>query len=614
MGNRNRDEFTGNTRLKIAKRAGWLCSAPLCRCHTEGSNAGGDGEISIGVAAHICAAAPGGPRYDPGMTPEQRRSPDNGIWLCENHAKAVDADDSDFTVDVLRDWKAQAARDSWKRVLQFNDISNGAAPESDLTARLHAAASADLNIFRRSDKWPSTDVLLTLEVTGLENTVNARDLAMALMTLDDLILVSQPGMGKTTTLFQVAEAVLENGNATPIVIQLGDWSVDGASLLESVLKRPAFHGISEVDFRSVAERLGVILLLDGWNELDNPARKRASSQVARLQMELPQLSLMISTRKQALDVPINGTQVKLQPLNESQQLRIARTLRGNAGEILINQAWHTVGLRDLMTIPLYFTALLKLPDGAPFPDTKEEVIHRFVEAHEEDNLRAEALIDEMRELHQRFLENLAVSATQQANTSITVTSARNSVSDTNITLVTEGQITEKLDPTSVLETLVSHHVLIRAGEPETFSFQHQQFQEWYASYFVEQLMLKSISDHDTRETLRTDVLNSRTWEEAILFACERLARGNEHQQKVCGTVILNAFDVDPALAAEMIYHSTDDVWAYVSPVIHNLISRWHVPGTVDQAVHFMITSGREDFSDYVWPLITHKTIRFILPP
>ena len=67
-------------------------------------------------------------------------------------------------------------------------------------------------------------------------------LATALTTLDDLILVAPPGMGKTTTLFQIAEAVLANGNASPIVVPLGDWSTDGAPLLESVLEPPGVSG------------------------------------------------------------------------------------------------------------------------------------------------------------------------------------------------------------------------------------------------------------------------------------------------------------------------------------------------------------------------------------
>ncbi len=72
MAKRNRDEFTEKTKLQIAKRAGWLCSDPSCRRPTIGSKSGGDGEINLGTAAHICAAAPEGPRYDPEMTREQR--------------------------------------------------------------------------------------------------------------------------------------------------------------------------------------------------------------------------------------------------------------------------------------------------------------------------------------------------------------------------------------------------------------------------------------------------------------------------------------------------------------------------------------------------------------
>jgi hypothetical protein len=77
----NRDEFTEKTKLKIAKRAGFLCSYPSCRRATVGANSEGDGEISVGTAAHICAAAPDGPRYYQNQSPEERRSADNGIWM-----------------------------------------------------------------------------------------------------------------------------------------------------------------------------------------------------------------------------------------------------------------------------------------------------------------------------------------------------------------------------------------------------------------------------------------------------------------------------------------------------------------------------------------------------
>ena len=609
MAKTNRDEFTQKSKSQIAKRAGWLCSDPSCRRPTIGSNSDGDGEINVGTAAHICAAAPDGPRYNPNQTPAQRRSPDNGIWMCRIHGTAIDARDSQFTIKLLHEWKAQAQKDSWRRVL-YNDVSHGTAvqapTEAELNTRLRAAAVADLDVFRRLDKWSPTAIALTLEVDGLSEPVSASALATALTTLDDLILVAPPGMGKTTTLFQIAEAVLANGNASPIVVPLGDWSTDGAALLESVLKRPAFRGISADDLHAVAAKPGVILLLDGWNELDAAARKRLAVEVARLQAELPALSLLISTRKQALDVPISGTRINLLPLSETQQLDIAKALRGDAGVRMVDQAWRTTGVRELLTIPLYLTALLALPEGAPFPTTKEEVLRRFVAVHEGARQRAEALAEVTHGLHQRFLEDLAVTATRAANTTISETVARKSVSETDEALVAEGQITEKPQPNTVLAALVSHHVLMHVGDPAGYSFQHQQFLEWYASNFVERLMLASIGDAASCDRLKANVLNQREWEEPILFACERLARGDPKQQEACGAAILGAFDVDPILAAEMIFRSTDAIWARVGSTIKGLVGRWHASGKVDRALRFMINSGRPEFFDQVWPLITHE--------
>jgi len=148
MAKENRDEFTAKIKQQIAKRAGWLCSDPSCRRHTIGSNSDGDGEINLGIAAHICAAAPGGPRYDPTMTPEQRKSPDNGIWMCQLHGKAVDAKDSTFTKDLLHEWKEKAQKDSWLRVLYNQGVQQGLVDQGlskdELSFRFHAAAAADL--------------------------------------------------------------------------------------------------------------------------------------------------------------------------------------------------------------------------------------------------------------------------------------------------------------------------------------------------------------------------------------------------------------------------------------------------------------------------------------
>ncbi|HTT82688.1 MAG TPA: hypothetical protein VMF67_04345 [Rhizomicrobium sp.] len=424
------------------------------------------------MASHVCAAAPGGPRYDANMTREQRCSADNGIWLCQDHAHAVDAPDSKFTVEELREWKRLTDEDSWRSIMENVPFGPGMRPPTPdvLRDRLRAAATADLAVFRQMERWPRTAVGLTLKVDHVDEALSTQALANAVATLDDLVLVAAPGMGKTTTVFQIAEGVLAIGNGTPLIVPLGDWATEGDTLLASILKRGAFTTVSEADFRTVAAKPGVVLLLDGWNELDVVARERARVQVTNLKAELPELGLVISTRRQALDIPFTGTRVDLLPLNDLQQMEIAKVMRGDAGARLIDQAWRTAGVRELMTIPLYLTALLSFPDGAPFPTTKEEVLRRFVAAHEQDARRAATLRAVSDGFQRNYLISLATFATTTANTSVTDANARRSVSQTAHILVSDGQITIPAQPDVLLNALVSNHVLVRLGDEQGYGF------------------------------------------------------------------------------------------------------------------------------------------------
>jgi ribosomal protein L37AE/L43A len=83
-----------------------LCSR--CGRATSGPHEDPTKAVNIGVAAHITAASPGGPRYDPSLTNEQRADVSNGIWLCQSCAKLVDSDERRFPVERLRFWKQRA--------------------------------------------------------------------------------------------------------------------------------------------------------------------------------------------------------------------------------------------------------------------------------------------------------------------------------------------------------------------------------------------------------------------------------------------------------------------------------------------------------------------------
>src|ERR1043165_3756282 len=92
----------------VARRRGMQCSNPKCRASTSGPQLDSQKALNIGVAAHITAASPGGPRYDSSLSVMNRQSADNGIWLCQNCAKLVDNDPGRYTVVRLRQWKSGA--------------------------------------------------------------------------------------------------------------------------------------------------------------------------------------------------------------------------------------------------------------------------------------------------------------------------------------------------------------------------------------------------------------------------------------------------------------------------------------------------------------------------
>src|SRR4030095_14633104 len=87
-----RDEVPKDVQRVLAQRVANRCSNPDCGAITSGLQEDESKAVNLGVAAQITAASPGGPRFDPALSAEQRRAPGNGMWLCQNCAKKVDND------------------------------------------------------------------------------------------------------------------------------------------------------------------------------------------------------------------------------------------------------------------------------------------------------------------------------------------------------------------------------------------------------------------------------------------------------------------------------------------------------------------------------------------
>lgn len=115
-----RDNFSAGTKKKLAERVAYRCCFPSCNAVTIGPNSTTDElTVNLGHAAHIHAASKGGPRYKPDMTREERCAINNGIWLCANHAKLIDADNGQFSANTLMQWKKTAEAETYLQLGSF---------------------------------------------------------------------------------------------------------------------------------------------------------------------------------------------------------------------------------------------------------------------------------------------------------------------------------------------------------------------------------------------------------------------------------------------------------------------------------------------------------------
>lgn len=431
-------------------------------------------------------------------------------------------------------------------------------------------------------------------------------LASGIDLYDQVAVIAAPGTGKTTTLLQLASATLANAVSVAVFIPLSEWATGSNSFFQSLLRRAAFRDASERQFELLARHGKLVLVLDGWNELDEASRRRVRNELKTLRRDFPDLRVVISSRHRDFDNPIDGPVVEVDLLNEDQQLELAKSLRGMDGESLMDHAWRTPGLRELVAIPLYLTALLKHASGGSLPTTKEEVLRSFVAELEQDRDKLTTLREALQDFHREFLQEIAVEATHNETVALSEAQARAVVNVVQQRLKAENQIAELLQPMNVLDALVDAHMLVRSGiDAGGVSFQHQQFQEWFASSYVQQLMLAAAQGKDdANKVLRESVLDIPVWEEAILFACDRLSRADKAGAKAVAHATVETLGIDPLLSAEMIWRSSDDVWDQIRDHVVPFVTKWHTPGRVDRAVIFMIDAGRGEFSEFVWPLVS----------
>jgi hypothetical protein len=106
------DKFSASIKEALAKAVSYHCSNPDCGAVTVGPQG------SIGEAAHITAASPGGARYSSDLKSTERAGIQNAIWLCRACHKLIDTNPTAYTEPMLRHWK-KVAEDRADAMVRF---------------------------------------------------------------------------------------------------------------------------------------------------------------------------------------------------------------------------------------------------------------------------------------------------------------------------------------------------------------------------------------------------------------------------------------------------------------------------------------------------------------
>lgn len=185
-----RDDFSEEVKRTIAARVGYLCSSPTCRAATSGPQIDPSKSLNLGVASHITAASPGGPRYNPALTPEERKHANNAIWLCQTCGKLVDNDKLRYTEEELRRWKQKAESEA---LLRIGKTASTADPmQSDWSEEeliLLSACAQDGELFIHS-----SDEMGRYVEAGRQHFYDESDPAVAAFYLDALNSLRQRGL------------------------------------------------------------------------------------------------------------------------------------------------------------------------------------------------------------------------------------------------------------------------------------------------------------------------------------------------------------------------------------------------------------------------------------
>lgn len=202
-----RFDFTSSVKDFLRKQSGYRCSNPSCRVHLLHARLPHQTPANIGDVAHIYAASPGGPRFNPSLDENDIRHHDNGIYLCKTCHVIVDSCENLYPDQLLFNWKNKAHElntpsgiSSWDFAGHGRTLIDDCNAVAELITDLSPHTSVIYNFLNGCKNYPNK--IITHEL------VNAvRYLSMGSFIGREYVIISEQFRSKVVELKRLASEI-----------------------------------------------------------------------------------------------------------------------------------------------------------------------------------------------------------------------------------------------------------------------------------------------------------------------------------------------------------------------------------------------------------------------
>ncbi len=604
-----RDDFPQSVKDTLGRRVGYQCSR--CYISTLGPTIDPHDSSNTGIAAHITAAAEGGPRYDRNLSSEERRAAPNGIWCCAICAKMIDDDDSRFTTPQLREMKAAAEHAADQR----RDVAQRHAAELvNAEALSRVGALAILRQWRATYHYEQGQ-LIELDLAEPANASNpiwtVPALVAGLKRQRTFVVRGRPGAGKTMTLLQVADALAADNSApVPLALAISAWAATGRDLAGYVADRLVAHGVDGASVPLLFRMGRLALLLNGWNEAAEADLVRVERLLKEFAVNFPGTPVLITTRvTESRPALVGETVLDVRPLSRSKKIELIRAAGLPDPDGLIAQVTGRPTLDRVTDTPLFLSTAIRLArSGTPLPETRSGLLQRFIEDVEtNDDHRPALAAAPCHGFHRAYLAEIAATMTRRGRTTLTGPEVHSAIAECNRRLRGAGHLSAHGTSTAIADCLVRHHVLVLSPAGDgSHSFVHQQFQERFAADWLLDRIRELATTSDAPGILRfqQEILNFPQWGEALAFAVEDLVASGSLD--LASALVRWTMPVDLVAAAELAGVGGPALWARVGADLAGALRGWYARDGLahqDCALAGMVATGSPDFSDVIWPIL-----------